>query len=423
MAVETPAQSAPVTPKSETSQPHRPRPSGKRLSRRFLKSSPLPQVVAQNEPAEPPRPEESALDRVRAHTEAGEFGLAMDVAQKIADVRERATLMRIVADAQIQAGEFDGALHAIRRIPIPELRGEAQGERAKQQSLAGGGSMANFGPLIQLIQMETSGPWVNVDGTGGSMSQYNTGVRVDPNGQLAMLSRQDFEGRLEDLGIKARQADLNEDMAQPSSMRVVSLTRLEAEIARRLEFGQPVLTTMKHLAGLQAIQYVFVDPDTREIMIAGPAEGWKYNEAGLPVGTTTGRPTMQLDDFVTVMRTFSPTGGQFFDCLIVPRKDGLKKLSAFVERSNARGALSPGAGVRNFAKKCQEELGLQDAVFHGIPLQFPRGPRDSRSRLPHEAHRHRQTRRRPEHPQLFRFAHRRRPSNKIRRNWTPSAGG
>jgi hypothetical protein len=67
------------------------------------------------------------------------------------------------------------------------------------------------------------------------------------------------------------------------------------------------------------------------------------------------------------MRVFSPSGNQFFNCLIVPRKEGLRKLSEFVERSNQRGALRPGAPVRNFAAKCQEELGLQDAVFNGIP--------------------------------------------------------
>jgi hypothetical protein len=313
-------------------------------------------------------PEEvSPADQVKAHAEAGEFGLAIQVAQKIADVRERAVLLKVLADTQLEAGEFAGAMQAIQRIPIPQLRGEARGERALQEALAGGGSMADFTQLIDLIQNETSGPWEDLDGTGGSISQYDTGVRVDPNGQLAMLTQQDYEGRLEDMGLRARQADLNEDMAQPSGMRVVSLTRLEAEIARRMEQGQPVLTTMQHLAGLSAVKYVFVDPQTREIMIAGPAEGWEYNQAGIPVGVSSGVPTLQLDDLVTVMRIFSPSGNQFFNCLIVPRKEGLRKLSEFVERSNARGALRPGAPVRNFANKCQEELGLQDAVFNGVP--------------------------------------------------------
>ena len=332
---------------------------------------PVVEIAVESIPANQDTPveevEPTPADQVKAHTSAGEFGLAMEVAQKVADIRERAVLFRVVADAQLQAGEFAGAMQAIQRIPVPQLRGEARGEQAMQKALAGGGSFADFQQLIDLIQNETSGPWEDLDGTGGSISQYDTGVRVDPNGQLAMLTREDYEGRLEDLGVQARKADLNENMARPSSMRVVSLTRLEAEIARRIEQGQPVLTTMKHLAGLSAVQYVFVDPETREIMIAGPAEGWQYNEAGIPVGVSSGVPTLQLDDLVTVMRIFSLSGEKFFNCLIVPRKEGLQKLSAFVERSNSRGSLRPGAGVRNFANKCQEELGLQDTVFNGVP--------------------------------------------------------
>lgn len=310
---------------------------------------------------------QTPADRVKAHAEAGEFGRAIDVAQNIDDVRERAVLLKIVADAQVQAGEFAGAMHAIRRIPVPELRGDARGEKAMKESLAGGGSLADFQQLIDLIQNETSGPWMDIDSTGGSISSFDTGVRVDPNGRLAMLTQEDYEGRLEDLGRQARKADLNEEMAKSSSLRVVSLTRLEAEIARRLEQGLPVLTTMKNLAGLSAVKYVFVDPKTDELMIAGPAEGWKYTEAGIPIGEESGLPTLQLDDLVTVMRIFSPSGNQFFNCLIVPRQEGLKKLSEYVKRSNARGSLRPGAGVRNFARKCQQELGLQDAVFNGVP--------------------------------------------------------
>lgn len=370
VAVEVPEQ-LPATP-DRTHVPSVPAGESNDLDQPVLAESDF----AQESPATLYRPEpmvesvtsQTPADRVKAHAEAGEFGLAIDVARNIEDIKQRAVLLKVVADAQIEAGEFAGAMHAIQRIPVPQLRGDACGERALQEALAGGGSLADFTQLIDLIQQETSGPWVDLDGTGGTISSYDTGVRVDPNGQLALLSQEDYEGRLEDLGIQARKADLNQDMAQPSSLRVVSLTRLEKEIARRLELGQPVLTTMKHLAGLSAVKYVFVDPKTHEIMIAGTAEGWQYNEAGIPVGVDSGKPTLQLDDLVTVMRIFSPSGNQFFNCLIVPRKEGLKKLSEYVERSNQRGALRPGGAVRLFANKCQQELGLQDAVFNGVPL-------------------------------------------------------
>src|SRR5690606_28508644 len=105
-----------------------------------------------------------------------------------------------------------------------------------------------------------------------------TGVRVDPNGLLQLLTREERTERLKALGIEARVADLNEDMARPSDLRLVSLTRLEREVARRIAAGQPVVETMQNLAGLSRVEYVFVYPEQNEIVIGGPAEGWRYDE-------------------------------------------------------------------------------------------------------------------------------------------------
>ena len=33
---------------------------------------------------------------------------------------------------------------------------------------------------------------------------------------------------------------------------------------------------MRHLAGLHRIQYVIAVPEEHDILLAGPAEGWKY---------------------------------------------------------------------------------------------------------------------------------------------------
>ena len=324
-------------------------------------------VPQQNSSASEAAPVLSRLKLAEAHLAAGEFGPALDLARATTDVNEQTQILRLVADAQIAAGEFNGARRTIRRIPVPRERGEASAERAVESSLAGGGTIADFTQLIELIQDNTSGEWEDIDGVGGTMSPYNTGVRVDPNGVLARATREEQQGRLQSLGLQARVADLNEDMAQPSQLRLVSLTRLEQEVARRVANGEPALETMRHLAGLTQVRYVFVYPEDGEIVLGGPAEGWRYNEQGIPVGVGSGKPTLQLDDLVTVIRTFSPEGLNYFGCLIVPRQEGLKEVKDFVEASNARGPLHPGAGVRNWVKLLQEKLGLHDAVFDGVP--------------------------------------------------------
>jgi len=313
----------------------------------------------------PADPAAARRDLVQAQLESGEFGPALETAQQASDAGERTELLNQVAQAQMKAGEFAAAAASIRRMPIVEERTEAQREHAGRRALAGG--QADFDSLMNLITNNTSGPWSDTGGEGGTMDPFYTGVHVDPQGLLMQQSREEQTGRLRSLGVQARLADLNADMAAPSNLRLVSLTRLENEIRKRLADGKPVAETMKHFAGISQIQYVFLYPEEREIVIGGPAEGWKYNANGLPVGVNSGRPTLQLDDFVTVLRTFSRGGAGTFSCLIVPREEGLKQVKEYVEQSQARGPLNPTA-VRGWVAQLQKRLGLQDIEVNGIPL-------------------------------------------------------
>lgn len=309
-----------------------------------------------------PRPMVTLRDRVAAHLEAGEFGPALELAQEAVDPAERAVLVELIERARLAVGEGGSAFAAARRVPVP---GTNAGEQPPKKMLAGGG--ANFTELIDLIEQETSGPWINNQGFGGNVTPYSTGVRVDPNGQLHLLTREERTSRLKALGLQARQADLNEDMARPSALRLVSLTRLEREVARRIAAGQPVVETMRHLAGLSRVEYVFVYPEQNEIVIGGPAEGWRYDEEGVAVGASSGRPTLQLDDLVTVLRIFDPSGEKFFQCSIVPRQAHMQRVHDFVSQSQARGPLAPG-GVGPFARRIEQLMGEQDVEFTGVPV-------------------------------------------------------
>lgn len=306
------------------------------------------------------------LEKVKVQVAAGEFGPALETAESTVDAPERTRLLKLVADAQMQVGDFETALATIRRMPVPKERAQVRGDRAVRQSFAGG-SLADFTQLIDLIQSVTDG-WEETGEGSGTIEQFDTGVRVDPHGMLYKLTREELSGRLEALGVRARTADLNEDMARPSSLRLVSLTRLERAAADRLAEGKPIVSTMEHLAGLTQVRFIFVYPEQGEIVIGGPAEGWRYSEQGIPVGASSGRPTLQLDDFVTVARNFSPSGDNFFNCLIVPRQEGLKKVHDFVAQSNARGPLRA-AAVESWVRRLQHLLGLQDIVINGIPRE------------------------------------------------------
>lgn len=305
--------------------------------------------------------------RVAEHLAVGEFGAALEQAAQVADPSLQAQLFEQIALAQQDAGAASAAQATLRRISSRERRAQAQGKAAQQQrQLAGGASMADFGTLMALIQQNTSGEWEDQDGVGGTMTPFPTGVKVSPEGVLSRVTTQETSGNLAALAADARKAALNDDMAQPSALRVVSLARLEQEIAQRLAEGLPVPTSMAHLAGLTRVQYVFVDEAEHDILLAGPAEAWHYRGHGQPVGLHSGRPTLQLDDFVTVLRTFL-RGEADFGCSINTREAGIQAVQEYVQKSLARGPLSAGAGVRNWVNQLQKRLGRQDVVVWGVP--------------------------------------------------------
>ncbi|MBI3862766.1 MAG: DUF1598 domain-containing protein [Planctomycetia bacterium] len=303
-----------------------------------------------------------------ARLASGEFGPAVDDAGGIADLTQRVGYLKQIVDAERGAGELQAAEATAASIPVREERARSRGEVIRDRGAKGGGGIqADFTSLMNLIsQTVQPDSWEELSGPG-SMVPYRTGVYVDPHGLMRTLTKGDDSGSLETLGRRAREADLNGDMAKASSLRLVSLKRLERAVAQRLESGRPVLETMQHLAGLTQIRYVFVYPDDEEIVIAGPAEGWKYDDSGRSVGRESARPLLQLDDFVVVLRTFAPGGNAEFGCSINTRDENLKAVKEFVEQSN-KSPLAPGKAARDkWLGELQRRLGQQDVVIIGVP--------------------------------------------------------
>jgi hypothetical protein len=316
---------------------------------------------------EPTAPQ-TAADRaklVQAQVATGEFGPALQTARSATDAVERTHLLKTIAVAQLQNGDQQAADMSISRMPIPESRDQVRAQNSSRQSAAGGAAQAAM--LVNLIK-QTAGDqdeW-SEDGERKQPIYWPPGIEVDPNGLLRGLTHQEKGTVLSSLGHRAREADLNSDLRTASPLRLVSLTRLEKEISKRLAEGRCIPETMQHLAGLSHVRYVFVYPDQHDVVIGGPAEGWCYNEKGIAVGRESGKAALFLDDFVTVLRTFAPHGPGYFNCQIVPREEGLRRIKQFVEESNAKGPLDAVA-VCNWTKQLQQQLGLQDVEINGIP--------------------------------------------------------
>lgn len=189
------------------------------------------------------------------------------------------------------------------------------------------------------------------------------GIDVDATGVLRVRQ---FDPRLLKQRLVAARAKADADVMQPSKLRKVSLNRLEAAIAERLEAGLTPDMEMKALAGLTSVQYVFYYPETGDIVIAGPAEGFFPDPTERLIGMQSGRPVVLLEDLVTALRAYGPNQNptQIISVSIDPTPQGLQQMNQFLR--SVRGRVTPRDADR-LARGLKNNLGLQNVTFKGIP--------------------------------------------------------
>ena len=199
-------------------------------------------------------------------------------------------------------------------------------------------------------------------GGGQGGGQNGAGVVINPQGVLKV---QHFDIRLTQKRIQQARQVLDPNVARQSELRKVSLTRLEAEIARRLEAGEGVSDDMRYLAGLTSIDYVFFYPETGDIVVAGPAEGYAVDPSGRPVGVASGRAVLELQDLIVALRSFGPAGDKAntVGVSIDPTREGLQRMQQFMVQ--AAPSLNPRT-TKQFVSGLQKSLGQQVVSVEGI---------------------------------------------------------
>ena len=198
------------------------------------------------------------------------------------------------------------------------------------------------------------------DDEGSSGGNY-AGVVIDANGVLHKRVFSDVGGQLQRERVASARATLSPDLCAYSKLRKISLNRLEKVIQSR----RGILNDeMRYLAGLLRVRYVFFYPDSNDIVIAGPAEGWVPDPAGRVVGITSGRPVVQLQDLAVALRMFPPNGRptQLIGCSIDPTQEGLAAMQHFL-RTTQPDFNNP----RVFAEELRNSLGLQVVTINGVP--------------------------------------------------------
>jgi hypothetical protein len=209
----------------------------------------------------------------------------------------------------------------------------------------------------------------NNTGGGGGVNTGTTnnqnpraGVMVDADGVLRRREVTDADGNLSRRRASRAQAKAD----GTSSLRKISLTRLEAAITKAIAEGRQPTDEMNCLAGLLRVKYVFYYPDTKDIVIAGPAEPWDVNAEGRLCGVNSGRPVVELQDLIVALRTFAPGTDHSpqISCSIDPTAEGLQRMQEFLQ---SVGSNAVPAQTQFIVEGLRTSLGLQNVSIGGVP--------------------------------------------------------
>jgi hypothetical protein len=146
-----------------------------------------------------------------------------------------------------------------------------------------------------------------------------------------------------------------------TELRAVSLKQIEAAVAKARADMKPIPEEVTYLAGLQRVRYVFVYPERKDIVLVGPAEGWKMDALGNIVGLTTNRPVLMIDDLMVALRSGKASRVGAITCSIDPTPDGLARLQALTDQLTSIG--NPDQTLAAI----EEALGPQVVSVTGVP--------------------------------------------------------
>ncbi len=151
------------------------------------------------------------------------------------------------------------------------------------------------------------------------------GVSIDAEGVVKSATQAERDANLAELRQSVKGAE--GEAARPQTMRMISLRRLQDAVIAHQSKDKPLPEEILFLAGLQRIEYVFVYPEEKDIVIAGPAEGWQVRGDGSVVGVKSSKPVVRLEDLFTAFRTVEAARQAPISVSIDPTAEGTQRLT------------------------------------------------------------------------------------------------
>lgn len=237
-------------------------------------------------------------------------------------------------------------------------------------SAAGGGANADFDSLIDLIvSTVATESWAETGGGNAEIREFPTGVLVDASGtlQLRRLRERPTDDLERRRGTGPPTTLTAGNPRRASSLRYVSLPRLEREIARRQDARQPLEVAMLTLAGLRRVEYVFIYPESGDLVLAGPAGDWYVDPYGRLLSVETDRPVVRLDDLLVLLRRAQQGPDSAFGCAITPRQEALAQTQAFLDATSGT-PIQPGQR-QAWLRRLRDTVGKQEIDVWGVDPQ------------------------------------------------------
>jgi hypothetical protein len=218
-----------------------------------------------------------------------------------------------------------------------------------------GSSRNLFVALVACVAFATTVPRIQAQ----IVQQAVGGIAVNADGVVDVPSVEDEAvlGQLRETALAA----VPKKLEAWTDLRAVSLKQIEAEIARCLAEGKALPEAVRYLGGLQRVQYVLVYPEQNDIVLAGPAEGWRVDALGNVVGLTTGRPVALLEDLIVALRTRDVAQLEAISCSIDPTPAGMQRFQAVFSTLREMG--NPDETL----PALEEALGPQKITVTGVP--------------------------------------------------------
>ncbi|GAB5404231.1 MAG: DUF1598 domain-containing protein [Aureliella sp.] len=203
----------------------------------------------------------------------------------------------------------------------------------------------------------------NNNGGNNNNTAPVAGVSIDAQGVLRVLQP---NANLTARKLWAAKQSLPQHLARPSKLRKVSLNRLEEVVAQKLADGEQLDPEMLAMAGITRLEYVFFYPESGDIVIAGPAEGFAKDSVGRTVGVDSGKPCLQLDDVIVALRAFAPSSKptSVISVSIDPTQEGLARMQKTLAQlgSNFRGPQD----IPVIMTALKQSLGMNDVTIKGV---------------------------------------------------------